>query len=127
MSSDERKRTVQEGLDRRKKARNERDAALEEQARRLRKTINSNHTSRTLTDAQKQANAKAERQARAKARREKENAAILACHYYIRSLAATVLVTILSPFPWWAAVTLFAALALFTAAYIFRIYYPVGR
>lgn len=121
MSSSEARQIVQNGLDRLKVMRNEREAALEDQARRLRLTINDNHNARTMTDAQRLEKAKAERKARAKARRDKENAAILAVQYYGRVCIGVVLVTLLTPFPWWSAIALTAGLAVFPAAYIYRL------
>ena len=125
MSSSEARQIVQNGLDRLKVIRNEREAVLEDQARQLRRTINDNHTARTMTDAQRLKKAKAERKARVKARRDKENAAILAVQYYARVCIGVVLVTLLTPFPWWAAIALTAGLAVFPAAYIYRL--EVGK
>lgn len=121
MSNEEAKEFVSAGLLRRRIIREEREQALEDQARQLRLTINDNHTARTKTDAQRKAEIRAERLARAKARREKENAAVLAVQYYIRACIGIFLVTILTPFPWWAAITLIAGLAVFPVAHIVRL------
>lgn len=121
MSSEEAKRYVSAGLERRKAERNDREIQLEDQARQLRLTINDNHTARTLTDAQKRAKVKAERLAKAKARKDKENASILAVQNYARVCIGIILATLLTPFPWWAAIVLTAGLAVFPMAYIYRL------
>lgn len=36
-----------------------------------------------------------------------------------------MLITVWTPFPWWAAVALIAGLTMFTGAYVFRIYVPL--
>ena len=115
------KEIVQAGLDRRKMEQRKREAALEGQARQLRLTINDNHAARTMTDAQRLEAAKAERMARAKARCDKENASIEAVHMYVKGCFAICLITLLTPFPWWAAIALIAGTAVFPVARIYRL------
>lgn len=121
MSSNEAKRIVSEGLQQRRIERNQREAALEDQARKLRLTINDNHTARNVTEAQKMEAVKVERKNRQKARREKENSAILATHYYIRACTGIVLAALLTPLPWWAAAALIVGGAVFPIAHILRL------
>lgn len=66
MSSEEARQIVEDGLERRKVEREQRDAELENQERILRLKINDNHTIKTLTECQRMALQKeAERQKRA--------------------------------------------------------------
>lgn len=53
MSSEEARQIVQDGLDRMRTEREQRDAELENQERILRLKINDNHTFKTLTEAQR--------------------------------------------------------------------------
>ena len=55
MSSEDARKIVQNGLDQLKIERKEREAALDAQEQQLRRTINVNHTARTMTAAQHQA------------------------------------------------------------------------
>lgn len=121
MSSNEAKRIISEGLEQRRIERNQREAALEDQARKLRLTINDNHTARTITETQKMEAVKVERKNRQKARREKENSAILATHYYIRACTGIVLAALLTQLPWWAAAALIVGGAVFPIAHILRL------
>lgn len=121
MSSNEAKRIISEGLEQRRIERNQREAALEDQARNLRLTINDNHTARNVTEALKMEAVKVERKNRQKARREKENSAILATHYYIRACTGIVLAALLTPLPWWAAAALIVGGAVFPIAHILRL------
>lgn len=130
MSNEEAKEFVSAGLLRRRIIREEREQALEDQARQLRLTINDNHTARTLTEAQRKELAKAEAQKRREARavalaqeRAREDAATLAVQRYVMACIGTVLVAMLTPFPWWAAAALALGLAVFPVAYIFRLYF----
>lgn len=131
MSNEEARRVVQTGLDKLKIERKEREAALEDQARQLRLTINDNHTARTLTEAQRKELAKVEAQKRREARaaalaqeQAREDAATLAVQRYMMACIGTMLMAMLTPFPWWASATLIAGLAVFPAAYIIRLYFP---
>lgn len=66
MSSEEARQIVEDGLERRKVEREQRDAELENQERMLRLKINDNHTVKTLTEQQRIAFQKeAERKQRA--------------------------------------------------------------
>lgn len=121
MSSNEAKRIVSEGLEQRRIERNQREAALEDQERKLRLTINDNHTARTMTDTQKIEAVKKESKARKKARQKKKNAAILSVQYYVRACIGIILSTLLTPFPWWAAAALIVGCAVFPIAHILRL------
>ena len=132
MSSAEARRIVQNGLDRQREDRRRREEALEEDARLLRQTISGNHAIRTMTEIQKKAKAEAEAKrrreqklaARAKARA-LEAEAIQAVRRYIACCGAVLLLTLLTPFPWYGAVALIPGLAVFPMAYIYRLYVPM--
>lgn len=130
MSNEITRENVQAILDRNVANRNQREAALEDQARQLRLTINDNHTARTLTEAQRKELAKAEAQKRREARaaaqaqdKAREDAATLAVQRYAMACIGTVAMAMLTPFPWWASVALMAGLAVFPVAYIIRLYF----
>lgn len=131
MSDEITRENVQAILDRNVAKRQEREAALEDQARQLRLTINDNHTARTLTEAQRKELVKVEAQKRREARaaalaqeQAREDAATLAVQRYMMACIGTMLMAMLTPFPWWASAALIAGLAVFPAAYIYRLYFP---
>lgn len=133
MSSEEARQTVQKGLERRAAESRRKEADLEAQARKLRATINDNHTTRTLTEVQRKAMEQEQREARRTARMEakareraREDAAVMAVKRYSVACAGIMLVTALTPFPWWAAMALIPGLAVFPTAYIYRLYVPIG-
>lgn len=134
MSNNEARQIVQDGLDRRREDRRNREAALEEDARLLRQTISGNHATRTMSEIQKRAQAEAAAKrrreaklaARAKARA-LEAAATTATRRYVIACSAVVLVTLLTPFPWYGAMALIPGLAVFPMAYIYRLYVPMGE
>lgn len=130
MSSEITRENVQAFLD--CNAANLKEAALEDQARQLRLTINGNHASRTMTEAQKRIQAvelekqrrAAKKEARAKAQA-LVDAATLAVRRYIIACGGVILATALTPFPWYGAMALIPGLAAFTMAYIYRLYVPL--
>lgn len=135
MSTEEARKYVQQGLDRRSAETKRREADLDDQARQLLAVINDNHTVRTRTEAQKREAARAKREAEKEAKRQAkaaaqalENAAVEATRQYIKISAIILLATALTPFPWWGFLALTAGLAVFPTVYIFRLYYPMeGR
>ena len=60
MSSNEARQIVEDGLEKKKLERAQRDAALEDQARQLRLTISGNHAERTMSEIQRKAREEAE-------------------------------------------------------------------
>ena len=74
MSSEEARKIVADGLERRKEEQRQREAALEKQERLLRLKINDNHMEKTLSEAQKKENQKQEAKHR-REQRAKERAA----------------------------------------------------
>lgn len=121
MNSNEAKRIVSEGLEQRRIERNQRESALDDQERKLRLTINNNHTARTMTDTQKIEKVMKEHKARVRASQKKKASAILSVQYYVRACIGIFLATLLTPIPWWAAVTLVVGCAVFPTAHIIRL------
>jgi glutamyl-tRNA reductase len=132
VNNEDAKRIVSEGLERRRTDRNAREAMLEDQARQLRLTINDNHTTRTLTDAQRKALAMEQARKRREARaanlameQAREESATLAVRRYGMACMGILLSAVLTPIPWWAAVALAAGLTAFPVAHIIRLYCPM--
>lgn len=135
MSSNEAKRIVNAGLERRKA---ERQIAAQEErlelyeqdqiracnvhfadAKVLRQKEETGRLNRELLEARQAARA----EALAK-ELEREEAATTAVKKYITVCLATFCLTIFTNLPVWAAVTLALGLVVFPAAYIFRLYFP---
>ena len=98
MSSDEARKIVADGLERRKEEKMQRDAELDEQERLLRLTINGNHTEKTLSEAQKKEQekekARQRREAKEKARRDRA-ARDMAAETTVNNYGAACLVILL--------------------------------
>ena len=138
MSSNEARQIVQSGLDQKKAERKRRDEALDVQERELRQTINRNHLMKTMNEAQRRAMEQAERERRKEARRaereaarakdrEREEKGTRAVRLYVYSCVGNLLLVGFTSFPWWAAIALALGLAVFPAAYIYRLYVPLRK
>ena len=57
----------------------------------------------------------------------RDAAAYEAARPYVFLCMGVMLVTVWTPFPWWAAAALIAGTAVCEAAYIFRLYFPFER
>jgi hypothetical protein len=132
MSSEEARSIVEDGLERRREDRIHRDAALEDQARQLRMTISNNHTVRTLSEAQKKAmeaeNLRKHRRERAKAKAEKvirEMKMEAAIRKYGVWCLVILLMTAIFRVNVLISLALALGLAVFPAAYIYRLYVPL--
>lgn len=79
-------------------------------------------TRRKIAEAAERQKARAAELAKEMAR---ENSAMAACRYYGAACIALLLLTAMTRMPLWAAITLALGLAVFPAAYIFRLYYPL--
>lgn len=55
---------------------------------------------------------------------ERDATALDAVRRYVTFCLVTALVTMWTPFPWWAAVALVVGTAVCTGAYVFRVYFP---
>jgi hypothetical protein len=132
MSSNEARQIVEDGLDRRRKDRIRRDAALENQARQLRLTISGNHAMKTMSEIQRKAmeeeearKRKAER-AKAKADMEaRDMKAEDACRKYGIVCLLIILLTAVSRMNVFFSMALTLGLAVFPAVYIYRLYNPL--
>lgn len=136
MSNEERKRIVSDGLARRREERQqaEKEARLEEyeqdmieacnihcaDAKQQRQLEETGRINRQIAQNRKEARA----QAKAQEAKREENA-MDAIRAYIYVCIGTVLAASWTPLPWYGAVALAAGLAVFPAAYIFRLYYPI--
>lgn len=132
MSSEEARQIVADGLERRKAE--QRDAELERQERLLRLTINDNHTEKTMTEIQRFEMLKDEAIKKMKAR-EMERAARVArdmaaeeaVNKYGITCLVTLLVSAITRLNIFVAIALVMGLAVFPAAYIFRLYNPIDK
>lgn len=131
MSTEEARSIVAAGLERRREDRVRRDAALEDQARQLRMTINDNHNFRTLSEEQRMAleaeNIQKRRAERAKAKADqviRDMKAEEAVRKYGLTCLLILLMTAVFRLNVLVAIALTLGLAVFPAAYIYRLYVP---
>ncbi len=132
MSSNDARRIVESGLERRNNERKLRDAALEEQARKLRLTISGNHAEKTMSEIQKMALAEEEARKR-RAARAKAKADMVArdmkveeiVHRYGILCLLILLLTAVTRINILVSISLALGLAVFPAADIYRLYYPI--
>lgn len=132
MSTEEARSIIAAGLERRKEDRARRDAALEDQARQLRMTINDNHNFRTLSEEQRKAleaeNIQKRRAERAKAKADqviRDMKAEEAVRKYGAACLLILLLTAVFRLNVLVAISLTLGLAVFPAAYIYRLYVPI--
>ena len=132
MSSEEARSIIAAGLERRKEDRVRRDAALEDQARQLRMTINDNHNFRTISEEQRMAleaeNIQKRRAERAKAKADqviRDMKAEEAVRKYGVACLLILLMTAVFRLNVLVAIALTLGLAVFPAAYIYRLYVPL--
>ena len=132
MSTEEARSIIAAGLERRKEDRARRDAALEDQARQLRMTINDNHNFRTLSEEQRKAleaeNIQKRRAERAKAKADqviRDMKAEEAVRKYGAACLLILLMTAVFRLNVLVAISLTLGLAVFPAAYIYRLYVPI--
>lgn len=132
MSNEEARQIVKDCLAQRKIQRQQREAELENQERLLRVTINDNHLVKTITEAQKQEQKREEARKRREIR-EKERAARAArdmaaeeaVNTYFIVCLVILLVAAITRLNFFVALALILGLAVFPAAYIYRLYYPM--
>lgn len=131
MSTEEARSIVAAGLERRREDRVRRDAALEDQARQLRMTINDNHNFRMISEEQRKAleaeNIQKRRAERAKAKADqviRDMKAEEAVRKYGLACLLILLMTAVFRLNVLVAIALTLGLAVFPAAYIYRLYVP---
>lgn len=132
MSNEEARQIVEDGLTQRKIQRQQREAELDNQERLLRVTINDNHMVKTITEAQKQEQkleeARKQRAARAAAREARavmDMEAEEAANAYLMVCLVILLVSAITRLNFFVMLALILGLAVDTAAYIYRLYYPI--
>ena len=136
MSSEEARQIVADGLERRKEEQRQRDAELEKQERILRIKINNNHTVKTYSEAQKEKMEQEQKMEAIRKNREawaKERAARVArdmaaeeaINKYGIACLAILLVSAITRLNIFVMISLALGLAVFPAAYIYRLYYPI--
>ena len=131
MSSNEARQIVEYGLERKKMARAQRDAELDNQERLLRMTINDNHLVKTITEEQKKIQqreaARKQREAWAKKRAERvarDMAAEQAVNYYGVLCLVILLVAAIFRLNFFVTLALVLGMAAVFAAYVYRVYVP---
>lgn len=132
MSTNEARQIVEDGLEKKKLERAQRDAALEDQARQLRLTISGNHAEKTMSEIQRKAmeeeEARKRKAERAKAKAEmviKDMKAEDACRKYGVVVLLIILLTAVSRMNVFFSLALALGLAVFPAVYIYRLYNPL--
>lgn len=131
MSSNEARQIVADGLEKKKLERAQRDAALEDQARKLRLTISGNHAERTMSEIQR----KAREEAKARERRAERVRAKAARVYrdmkveqIVRSYGLLclliLLMTAVTRMNILVSIALVLGMAVFPAVDIYRLYFP---
>lgn len=120
---------VQAALDR--NAAKLKDTALEAQEQQLRRTINNNHTARTMSEAQREQLKKLAQKQRREARAAAQQRAVLqemkadaAVRLYALACLVILLAAATTELPLWAAATLALGLMAVLAAYIYRVFVP---
>ena len=131
MNSNEARKIVESGLERKKMERMQRDAELEKQERLLRLTINDNHLVKTINEEQKKLQQKKEAQARRESwakkqadRVARDMAAKEAVHVYGIVFLVILLVASIFRINFFVTLALMVGMAAVFAAYIYRIYVP---
>lgn len=146
MSSEEARRLVEDGLQRRREQQKEaaREERLEAYERDMIAACNGNCADARilrladerdrLTQAQLAAPKKEQQIQLAAQRREqreklqkeweRDSTAMESVRAYVFFCLVVMLVTVWTPFPWWAAVALIAGTAVCLGAYVFRLYFP---
>lgn len=131
MSCNEARKIVEDGLERKKMERMQRDAELEKQERLLRLTINDNHLVKTINEEQKKLQQKKEAQARRESwakkqadRVARDMAAEEAVRVYGIVFLVILLVASVFRINFFVTLALMVGMAAVFAAYIYRIYVP---
>lgn len=132
MSNEEARQIVEEGLAQKKIQRQQRDEELDNQERLLRVTINDNHQDAKKAEAEKQQklmdDARKQREARAKAREVRaamDMKAEQAANAFLAVCLVILLIAAITRMNLFVMLALVLGLAVDTAAYIYRLYYPI--
>lgn len=132
MSNEEARQIVEDGLAQRKIQRQQRDEELDNQERLLRVTINDNHQDAKKAEAEKKQklmdDARKQREARAKAREVRaamDMQAEQAANAFLAVCLVILLIAAITRLNIFVMLALVLGLAVDTAAYIYRLYYPI--
>lgn len=132
MSNEEARQIVEEGLAQKRIQRQQRDEELDNQERLLRATINDNHLVKNLMEAQKNAQKLAEarkaKEARAEAREVRaamDMQAEQAANAFLAVCLVILLIAAITRLNLFVMLALVLGLAVDTAVYIYRLYYPI--
>lgn len=131
MNSNEARQIVEDGLERKRIARELRDAALEYQARQLRLTISGNHAEKTMSEIQRKAREEAEARERRAERVRAKAARVyrdMKAEQIIRSYGVLclliLLLTAVTRMNILVSIALVLGMAVFPAVDIYRLYFP---
>lgn len=131
MSSNEARQIVEDGLEKKKLERAQRDAALEDQARQLRLTISGNHAERTMSEIQRKAKEEAEARERMAERVRAKAARVyrdMKTEQIIRNYGVLclliLLLTAVTRLNILVSIALVLGMAVFPAVDIYRLYFP---
>lgn len=131
MNSNEARQIVEDGLERKRIARELRDAALEYQARQLRLTISGNHAEKTMSEIQRKAREEAEARERRAERVRAKAARVyrdMKVEQIIRSYGVLclliLLLTAVTRMNILVSIALVLGMAVFPAVDIYRLYFP---
>lgn len=132
MSSNEARQIVEDGLEQKRIEREQRDAALEDQARQLRLTISGNHAEKTLREIQRKAREEAEARERRAERVRAKAARVyrdMKVEQIVRSYGVLclliLLLTAVTRLNILVSIALVLGMAVFPAVDIYRLYFPV--
>jgi Flp pilus assembly protein TadB len=131
MSSNEARQIVEDGLEKKKLERAQRDAALEDQARQLRLTISGNHAEKTMSEIQRKAREEAEARERRAERVRAKAARVyrdMKVEQIVRSYGVLclliLLLTAVTRMNILVSIALVLGMAVFPTVDIYRLYFP---
>ena len=132
MSTNEARKIVEDGLERKRIEREQRDAALEDQARQLRLTISGNHAEKTMSEIQRKAREEAEARERRAERVRAKAARVyrdMKVEQIVRSYGVLclliLLLTAVTRLNILVSIALVLGMGVFPAVDIYRLYFPV--
>lgn len=132
MSNEEARQIVEDGLARKRIQRQQRDEELDNQERLLRVTINDNHQDAKKAESERKQkmmdDARKQREARAKAREVRaamDTQAEQAANAFLAVCLVILLIAAITRMNLFVMLALVLGLAVDTAAYIYRLYYPI--
>ena len=132
MSTNEARKIVEDGLERKRIEREQRDAALEDQARQLRLTISGNHAEKTMSEIQRRVREEEEARKRRAERVQAKAARVyrdMKVEQIVRSYGVLCLLILLltagTRMNILVSIALILGMAVFPTVDIYRLYFPV--